>query len=510
MAQHDAETTPAGAHPDGGPKRGFLTRVTGPAMRENVLGWAKLIGLFLAINWLFVQPFRIPSDSMLPTLDGGSFSWGDRVAVNKWIYGPRIPFTSTRLFRLADPQRWDIVVFYAVKENAAHRVLVKRIVGLPGERIHIEPGKLFVNGELLEPPEGLRDDLHYTTQLMPGQDKVEREILKCAIGNWVPPFRNPSSPSCKQFIADVAMLHEDVWDLDLDDLSAEEISALIDRVHPTTLEGMRTMLAMISAEEYPLEYGIRTEDEYAVVPEDCYLVLGDNSGNSGDGRLFGWLPGDHILGRAFCTWWPIGRRRDFTGFSYTWWGRLLLFGIPAVFILYDLLSSFVVRSLRVRADFLPDVVLSGDRVVVDRRAFGFRVPLLGARLGSGRAPARGDVVVYSAPKGTPDCAGAVFIGRVAGVAGDVVRVTGRGIQIGDNEPVEFAESGYFSEGETTVPEGRYVVWGNDSGELPDSRTFGWIALNDIVGRVSRVWWPLRRRRTLGLNTTGRRNGSEEE
>ena len=518
MAKDHAQTKPTDSRPSGGPKKGFLARITGPAMRENVLSWVKLIGVFLAINWLLVQPFRIPSNSMLPTLRGGTFFGGDRVAVNKWIYGPRIPFTSKRLFRLAEPQRWDIVVFRAVKKDAEHNVLVKRIVGLPGERIHIEPGELYVNGELLEPPEDLRKDLHYTTQLTPGQADVERGVLECAKLNRIPAVLNPLSPSCQQFMADVSMLHEDVRTLDLDDLSEEETSALIERVHPTTLEVMRELLEMNYAQGHPLKYGIRTEDEHAVVPEDCYLVLGDNSGNSGDGRYFGWLPGDHIVGRVFCTWWPIGRRRDFTGFSYTWWGRVLLYGIPAVLILYDLLSSFVVRSLRVRANFLPDVVSCGDRVIVDRRAFGFRVPFVGARVPSGRTPARGEVVAYCAPKGTPDCAGAVFIGRVAGIPGDVVRVTGSGIQVGDGEAVEFAAqndsdtstAGCFSKGETTVPDGRYVVWANVSGELPDSRTLGWIALGDMVGRVSRVWWPLRRWQTIGPNTTGRRDGSKEE
>jgi len=439
-------------------------------MRENLLSWAKLIAVFLAINWLLVQPFRIPSDSMLPTLRGGTFFGGDRVAVNKWIYGPRIPFTSIRLFHLVEPQRWEIVVFRSVQKEADHKVLVKRIVGLPGERVHIEPGKLFVNGELVEPPEELREDLHYTTQLTAEQADVERGVLECAKHNRIPSVPNPQDPNYRQFMADVAMLHGDVRSLDLDDLHEKETAALIERVHPTTLNVMRELIEINLAEEHPLRYGIRTEDEFAVVPEDCYLVLGDNSGNSGDGRHFGWLPNDHIVGRVFCVWWPLGRLRDFTGFSYTWWGRVLLYGIPAALILFDLLSSFVVRSFRVRATFLPGVVSCGDHVIVDRRAFGFRVPFIGTRVPRGPTPTRGQVVAYCAPKGTPHCAGAVFIGRIAGVPGDVVRVTGNRIQVDDGEAVEFAtprdgekpSATIFSNGETTVPEGRYVIWATAS------------------------------------------------
>ena len=71
--------------------------------------------------------------------------------------------------------------------------------------------------------------------------------------------------------------------------------------------------------QYPLKYGILPDDEYSMAPEDCYLVCGDNSGDSADGRVFGWLPNGHILGRAFCIWGPPSRMRDLTGFSKTWW-----------------------------------------------------------------------------------------------------------------------------------------------------------------------------------------------
>ena len=72
-------------------------------------------------------------------------------------------------------------------------------------------------------------------------------------------------------------------------------------------------------------YGVSERDEFAVVPPGHYLVMGDNSFSSRDGRFFGWLPNDNIYGRAVCIWWPIGRWRDFTGFSKTWWGKSILY-----------------------------------------------------------------------------------------------------------------------------------------------------------------------------------------
>src|SRR5262249_43818122 len=74
-----------------------------------------------------------------------------------------------------------------------------------------------------------------------------------------------------------------------------------------------------------MKYGVRPEPEFSQVPEGHYLVLGDNSGNSRDGRYFGWLPEENIVGRVACIWWPPQRGRDFTGFTKTlWWHTLMV------------------------------------------------------------------------------------------------------------------------------------------------------------------------------------------
>ena len=119
----------------------------------------------LAIRWAFVEPFRIPSGSMEPTFNGDPHILkGDRVFVNKFVYGLRYPlngiripltnyhlnYAKDRIWRRTKPQRWDIVVFKTVEENADHTTLVKRVVGLPGERIHIANDKVYANGVPLE------------------------------------------------------------------------------------------------------------------------------------------------------------------------------------------------------------------------------------------------------------------------------------------------------------------------------------------------------------------------
>jgi signal peptidase I len=103
-----------------------------------------------------VEPFRIPSGSMLPTL------WiGDHLFVNKLVYGARIPLTDLHLPALRAPERGEVVVFSVAvdgddtypadqRSDLPREDFVKRIIGLPGERIDIVEGVVFVNGEPIE------------------------------------------------------------------------------------------------------------------------------------------------------------------------------------------------------------------------------------------------------------------------------------------------------------------------------------------------------------------------
>ena len=97
---------------------------------------AAIVALF--IRQFVVEAFKIPSGSMIPTL-----TIGDHLLVNKFVYGPRIPFTDMRIFRWKEPKRGDIIVFkYPENED---KNFIKRIVGLPGDKIEIRNGVLLIN-----------------------------------------------------------------------------------------------------------------------------------------------------------------------------------------------------------------------------------------------------------------------------------------------------------------------------------------------------------------------------
>jgi signal peptidase I len=109
---------------------------------KSILG---AVAIYLVIRTLFVEAYRIPSGSMIPTL-----LVGDWLFVNKLVYGPTIPFTNTHLPGYSHPKRGDVVVFVSPPQTDQPEdpqpTLVKRLVGMPGDTLYMRGGLLYVNG----------------------------------------------------------------------------------------------------------------------------------------------------------------------------------------------------------------------------------------------------------------------------------------------------------------------------------------------------------------------------
>jgi signal peptidase I len=113
-----------------------------PWLIENSRSFFPVLAIVLVLRSFLVEPFQIPSGSMLPTLEVGDF-----ILVNKFEYGLRLPVAGTKVVELNDPQRGDVMVFKFPEDGKTN--YIKRVVGLPGDKIRYSQKQLFINDELV-------------------------------------------------------------------------------------------------------------------------------------------------------------------------------------------------------------------------------------------------------------------------------------------------------------------------------------------------------------------------
>ncbi len=111
-----------------------------PKIVEYARSFFPIFLIVLLLRSFLIEPFRIPSGSMMPTLLVGDF-----ILVNKFVYGIRLPVLDYKLFEVSQPERGDIVVFrYPLDPSTP---FIKRVVGLPGDRIAYYNKVLYINGQ---------------------------------------------------------------------------------------------------------------------------------------------------------------------------------------------------------------------------------------------------------------------------------------------------------------------------------------------------------------------------
>jgi signal peptidase I len=212
--------------------------------------------------------------------------------VSKFAYGPKIPFTSTRLWTVK-PKRWDIIVFTTKGINTEDgqpaasdpaRNFVKRIVGLPGETIEIRDGWIYANGEKAEMPAYLRDRLI-------AQKPVAQKEREERYGGAAPPIEYNDAPY-EPGLKTPPLCTQTLYRININFLGIH----LFPRGDP---RGVPT------AEEWP--YG--QPGQAFTVPEGHYFVMGDNTLESLDSRAWGFVPFENIKGRVLCVWYPVYRWR---------------------------------------------------------------------------------------------------------------------------------------------------------------------------------------------------------
>ncbi|UTW11805.1 signal peptidase I [Marinobacterium rhizophilum] len=161
---------------------------------SHVPGWIDLsrslfpvLFVVLVLRSFLVEPFQIPSGSMLPTLQIGDF-----ILVNKYHYGLRLPVVNSKIVDLNTPESGDVVVFKYPKDPSVN--YIKRVIGLPGDRIRYQNKTLFVNGKpqpqqlLAQLPPLKPQQLLLAENLDGVQHQVYHDVAANGIvGEWVVP-----------------------------------------------------------------------------------------------------------------------------------------------------------------------------------------------------------------------------------------------------------------------------------------------------------------------------------
>ena len=215
--------------------------------------------LTLALRAFVIEPFRIPSESMLPTLRNG-----DHVFAPKWVFGAPLPFTDARLPAVREPERGEVVIFEIgmrgdeiapldERPDLPVERFTKRVLGLPGDRVESRGGRIFVNGSVVE--------AWFTGEI------------------WV----------------DASGRRLEGW---REALPAGEHPLLRDAARPTA-------------------------DFVHDVPEGRYFVLGDHRDHSSDSRQFGTIPRADLIGPVAFVYWSWDLGDEGLGWAPSSWWRAL-------------------------------------------------------------------------------------------------------------------------------------------------------------------------------------------
>jgi len=161
----------------GGSEESVLQIRKEPVMVEYARAFFPVILAVFLLRSFLVEPFRIPSGSMLPNLLVGDF-----ILVNKYAYGIRLPVVNKKIIAIDVPKRGDVVVFRYPHNPSVN--YIKRLVGLPGDRITYRDKTLFVNGKKMEQSDiglssiyTLRGEASQFHRLSEDLDGVKHDIL---------------------------------------------------------------------------------------------------------------------------------------------------------------------------------------------------------------------------------------------------------------------------------------------------------------------------------------------
>ncbi len=207
-----------------------------------------VIALVFFLRSFLYEPFKIPSTSMVPTL-----LVGDLILVNKFTYGVRLPILNQKIIDVNDPQRGDVMVFKYPKDMSQD--YIKRVVGIPGDKITYENKRLTVNGQAI------------------------------------------SYARMDDYLDDVELLYHKQY--------TENLTGV---AHKIITRDSSPTINIGGVENFPQREACDfSQDKFTcIVPPGNYFMMGDNRDNSQDSRFWGFVPNKNIVGKAFFVWMNFG------------------------------------------------------------------------------------------------------------------------------------------------------------------------------------------------------------
>jgi signal peptidase I len=214
-----------------------------------------VIALVFVLRSFLYEPFKIPSTSMVPTL-----LVGDLILVNKYTYGVRLPILNKKVIEVGDPQRGDVMVFKYPKDMTQD--YIKRVIGVPGDKIVYENKRLTVNGNAVA----------YTAL----DDYLDDEQLK---------------------------YHKQL------------VENLPEQSHRIVIQENKPSVEVSNVDNFPQRDAcdFSYEKFSCIVPPGNYFMMGDNRDNSLDSRYWGFVPNKNIVGKAFFVWMNLSNPKRIGG-----------------------------------------------------------------------------------------------------------------------------------------------------------------------------------------------------
>lgn len=221
--------------------------VAEPWWVEYAISFFPVILLVFLLRSFVVEPFKIPSGSMIPTLHVGDF-----ILVNRYTYGLRLPIVNKKIIEVNQPQRGDVMVFHFPEDPAVD--YIKRVIGLPGDELVYRNKRLWING-------------------------VEQVLQRDGDYNYVE--------------SELRFMHTERY---VEDLGG--------RKHAVLLNPEMPQVHLANVANFPqYERCSYAENEIrCTVPAGHYFMMGDNRDNSKDSRYWGFVPDEMVVGKAFFIW----------------------------------------------------------------------------------------------------------------------------------------------------------------------------------------------------------------